>query len=258
MNYRTMKYNLRKRINNANYNVDKVYERIFEDCDEEVKECVFGDDEMDCEEVNECEYNDQMECDEMDCDCDCGETIECVPVVPSKEYLIAKIKDGLAAVPMLDDVLLILQLYMESDEKLVKFKETEIQKLHSFIEDFPEHKDKWVSFLKRLGAYSEQTCDHKKHCQMNLDKCCWCTDKRTESVFYGYKDGVGIVEVPKREYYCWGCKSTCQPKNQMDVDIKLPNIIIERCKCGATCLFGSECGSCFVENELSVRLCAAC
>lgn len=189
-----MTYTLRKR-NAVNYNDDIIYERIFAECDEDVKECVLTDEveeDIDDEIFAHCEsVNDE---DEM------MDYLELKTRVRQGllkvEHATCKHEKLIEVISLLDDSVDMIDMYESADPQLSRYREAVVNKLNSFMLEVPEHAHVWIYYLNNLGCVYEE-------------------DKMEE----------------------------------------LPMVEQEKCECGETSMFGSECATCFLQKEFSTRLC---
>lgn len=161
-----MQYNLRKR-NVITYNVDKVYERIFENSDEEVKKCVFDDNDV-AVVVEDCAWPKsrcvRVKRDVKDSGATLGGSDWDAFVRIQKKELLCHIRRGFVKIvrltgeerirvifKLVENVITYLKLgnRREKDEHL---RQVVIDKLYEFLIEAPLHKDKWEAYLVTLGC----------------------------------------------------------------------------------------------------------
>jgi len=77
--------------------------------------------------------------------------------------------------------------------------------------------DKIIDCSNKYIEYNDnKQCVHK-FCILTNSICCYCNDKRTDQIYYHYKDGRSEIQVKKNEHYCKHCSQ---------IDIKnIPNNI---------------------------------
>ncbi len=147
--------NLRKRTVKINYNVDEYYEKMFEDCDQDVKECVLESHvkESDNTVYKETEATVVRKIKEGLGRLEKINTISGVNVNPDDHLCVyarvreRRIKEILG---IIDNAMLLIKLRAQNNVKTEDLKNVVIDRLKVFMKENPEND--WSKYLKELGV----------------------------------------------------------------------------------------------------------